>query len=65
MTWLLSIYKDSILEEVVTVVTLAYGKQSLFPTMMTALTYAGLFIRCHPERSEAEPNAVEGPCVSG
>jgi tRNA uridine 5-carboxymethylaminomethyl modification enzyme len=39
-------------------------KTRLTSAMLEKIATAEVFIRCHPERSEAEPNAVEGPAVS-
>jgi tRNA uridine 5-carboxymethylaminomethyl modification enzyme len=39
-------------------------KTKLTSTMLEKISCAEAFSTCHPERSEAEPNEVEGPCVS-
>jgi tRNA uridine 5-carboxymethylaminomethyl modification enzyme len=39
-------------------------RQLLERTKLTAAMLERISISCHPERSEAQPNEVEGPCVS-
>jgi len=39
-------------------------KTKLTSAMLEKLASAEVLTPCHPERSEAEPNEVEGPCVS-
>jgi tRNA uridine 5-carboxymethylaminomethyl modification enzyme len=39
-------------------------KQLLERTKVTAVMLERISISCHPERGEAQPNEVEGPCVS-
>ena len=44
---------------------MAAMKQLLEKTRLTGENVERLKVMCHPERSEAQPNAVEGPAVSG
>jgi len=39
-------------------------KTKLTSAMLLRISPAEMVSTCHPERSEAQPNAVEGPCVS-
>jgi len=39
-------------------------KTKLTSAMLEKIATAEVLTRCHPARSEAQPNAVEGPCVS-
>jgi tRNA uridine 5-carboxymethylaminomethyl modification enzyme len=39
-------------------------KTKLTSAMLEKISHAEMVSICHPERSEAQPNAVEGPCVS-
>jgi tRNA uridine 5-carboxymethylaminomethyl modification enzyme len=39
-------------------------KTKLTSAMLEKISHAEMLLICHPERSEAQPNAVEGPAVS-